>query len=260
MKQNTPLVMGNWKMNPGTIGKAKQLFLAIRTGLGRKKRNVDIAIAPPFPYLAELQRLSSSGRITLGAQDVFFAPAGAHTGEVSLSMLRSVGVSSVIVGHSERRAQGESDHELYQDLEAIFKSPVTAVVCVGETERDQNGNYFSVVEAQLRSAFRAVPKSKLKQLVVAYEPVWAIGTGNHASTDDVREMKLFIQKVITDHFGRPGVAKVRILYGGSVKAKNAKALLEEGEVDGFLIGGASLKAKEFTKIIDIAHEFRSATV
>lgn len=259
-KKDTPLIVGNWKMNPATLGKARELFLAVRKEVGRKKMLTQVVVAPPFPFLSEMQRLSPSQRIGLSAQDVYFESIGAHTGEVSLPMLRSVGVSSVIVGHSERRAAGESDREIYKDVQSIFTSSLTAIVCVGEQVRDQHGNYFSVVEAQLRSAVRDVPKTKLKQLVVAYEPVWAIGTGTHATAEDVHEMKLFIQKIIVDVFDRSAIAKVRVLYGGSVKAKNAQELLMVGAVDGFLIGGASLKATEFGKIVHIAEAYAKTTI
>lgn len=253
MKRKHPLlIVGNWKMNPATIGQARKLFLSARKELGRKKLRTEVAVAPPFPFIVELQRLSPSQRIRLAAQDVHFERTGAHTGEVSLPMLKSVGVSAVIVGHSERRAAGESDDEIYQDMQAIFKSNVTAIVCVGETKRDTQGHYFTFVENQLRSALKNLPKTKLRQLVIAYEPVWAIGTGKVATPEDVHEMKLFIQKVIADRFGRAAIPKVRILYGGSVKKKNAKELLTTGQVDGFLIGGASLKPKEFGGIIQIA--------
>jgi len=255
MKPHVPLIVGNWKLNPDTLGKARKLFLDTRKEIGRKKLQSIVAVAPPFPFLSEMERLSPSQRIGLSAQDVFFESIGAHTGEVSLPMLKSVGVTSVIVGHSERRAAGETDTEIYKDIQAIFKSGVTAIVCVGEKERDVHGNYFSVVEAQLRSALRDIPKSKLKQLVIAYEPVWAIGTGNHATAEDVHEMKLFIQKIIADVFDRAAIKKVRVLYGGSVKEKNAQELFEKGNVDGFLVGGASLKPKEFAGIIKVAEAY-----
>jgi len=259
-KPHTPLIVGNWKMNPATLGAARKLFLDLNKEIGRKKMETQIAVAPPFPFLSEMQRLSPSQRIDLSAQDVYFESIGAHTGEVSLPMLKSVGVSSVIVGHSERRAAGESDEEIYKDMQAIFKSSLTAIVCVGEQVRDQHGNYFGIVEAQLRSALRSIPKTKLKQLVIAYEPVWAIGTGKHATAEDVHEMKLFIQKIIADVFGRSAIAKVRVLYGGSVKSKNAEELLTVGVVDGFLIGGASLNAKEFAKIVHLAEAYAKTTV
>ncbi|MFT5849464.1 MAG: triosephosphate isomerase [Patiriisocius sp.] len=260
MKTHIPLVVGNWKMNPATLGDARKLFLATRKALGRKKLITQVAVAPPFPFLSEMERLSPSQRIGLSAQDVFFESIGAHTGEVSLPMLKSVGVTSVIVGHSERRAAGETDAEIYKDIQAIFKSAVTAIVCVGELARDAHGNYFGIVEAQLRSALRDIPKSKLSQLVIAYEPVWAIGTGKHATAEDVHEMKLFIQKIIADQFGRPAIKKVRVLYGGSVKEGNAQELFEEGKVDGFLIGGASLRPTEFGNIIKIADAYAKDNV
>lgn len=251
-RKHAPLIAGNWKMNPTTIGHARKLILDIRKGLGRKKRVTEVMVAPPFPFIYEMERLTPSGRIKLGAQDVFFEDKGAHTGEVSLPMLKSVGTEYVMTGHSERRAKGEGDHEIYMDVQAIISGGVTAIVCIGEKERDQHGNYFGIVEAQLRSAIRDIPKTKLKNFVIAYEPIWAIGTGTVPTGEDVYEMKLFIQKILADKFGRKAIDAVRIIYGGSVKKKNAKELLEVGEVDGFLVGGASLKATEFLGIIDIA--------
>lgn len=242
-------------MNPTTLGLAKKLFLDIRKRLKHHPKRADVVIAPPFPFISDMERLSPSKRIELAAQDVFFETSGAHTGEVSVPMLKSVGCNHVIIGHSEMRARGESDNEIYRDIKAVLKSKLTAIVCVGETERDSHGNYFSVVEAQLRSAIRDIPRAKLNQLVVAYEPVWAIGTGKTATPEDAHEMKLFIQKILTDQYGRSALKKVRIIYGGSVKKKNAEALLEQGEVDGFLIGGASLKAAEFVDIVKISEDY-----
>lgn len=245
------LVVGNWKMNPTTLGLAKKLFLDIRKRIKHHPKHTDVVIAPPFPFISEMERLSPSKRIELGAQDAFFENAGAHTGEVSVPMLKSVGCSYVIIGHSEMRAKGETDHEIFQDVKAVIKNGLTAIVCIGEDDRDAHGNYFSVVEAQLRSAIRDVPRTKLGQLVIAYEPVWAIGSGKTATPEDVEEMKLFIQKILTDNYNRSVVQKVRVLYGGSVKKKNTLELLERGAVDGFLIGGASLRGAEFSEIIKI---------
>lgn len=249
------LIIGNWKMNPETLGKARKLFLGIHKELGRKKLKTAIYIAPPFPFLSEMRRLSPSQRVGLAAQDVYFENIGAYTGEVSLSMLKSVGVTSVIIGHSERRLAGETDEEIYKDIQAVLKTKVTAIICIGEKQRDENGNYFNIVEAQLLFAIKNIPKSKLSQIVIAYEPVWAIGTGATATAQDVQEMKIFIQKIIVNQFGRNAIKKVRILYGGSVKKTNALELLKNGDVDGFLIGGASLNPKEFTEIIYIAEAY-----
>ena len=254
MKPYVPLIIGNWKMNPATVDKAKRLFIDIRTAV-KSNKTAEIVIAPPFPYLADANKLSPSGRIGIGAQDVFFEANGAYTGEVSLSMLRSVGVQYVIIGHSERRALGETDEDIYKDTAAVLKQKVTAVVCVGEKHRDSHGNYFSVVEAQLRAVLRGVQPNQLKNLVIAYEPIWAIGTGNTATAQDASEMKMFIQKIIADQFDRKAINKVRILYGGSVKKTNAETLLRGSGVDGFLIGGASLKAKEFASIVKTAESY-----
>ena len=187
-KIHTPLIVGNWKMNPSTLGAAQRLFLDIRKGLGRRKSAVDIVIAPPFPFISEMERLSPSQRVALAAQDMFSENAGAHTGEVSLPMLKSVGVKYVIVGHSERRARGETDEEIYKDIQMLLKHRTTAIVCVGERHRDTHGNYFGVVEAQVRAALRDVKPTQLKNIVIAYEPVWAIGTGNTATAEDAHEM------------------------------------------------------------------------
>ena len=253
-KKTKPLIVGNWKMNPTTLGRARKLFLEVRKGLGKRIKDVTVAVAPPFPFISEMERLSPSQRILLAAQDVFFENSGAYTGEVSLPMLKSVGVSLVIVGHSEQRALGETDKDIYRDVQTILKSKTTVIICVGEKKRDSHGNYFSVVEAQLRAALRDVKPVDLKQIVIAYEPVWAIGTGKNATPEDAEEMRLFIQKLLADRFNRTAAAKVRILYGGSVKRSNAAELLEGSNVDGFLVGGASLKAGEFVDIVKATYE------
>jgi triosephosphate isomerase len=212
-------------------------------------------IAPPYPFISEIERLNPSQRFGLGAQDVYFETSGAHTGEVSLPMVKSVGVEYVIVGHSERRARGETDEEIYKDIQVVLAHKLTVIICVGEKERDQSGHYFTTVEKQIRAALASTDPLVLKRVVIAYEPIWAIGTGNTATASDAHEMKLFIHKVLSDMFGRGPAARARIIYGGSVNKKNAAELLQVGEVDGFLIGGASLKAAEFISIITTAEEY-----
>jgi len=240
-------------MNPVSLGEARKLFLAIRKSIIRRKLHATVSIAPPNIYLSELESLSPSERIELCAQDAYFEKSGTHTGEVSPWLLKSVGVTSVIIGHSERRAMGETDEIVLHKMEATLAAGLTAIVCVGETMRDSHGHYFTVVEKQLRSFLSKVPRKRLGQLVIAYEPIWAIskgdGKGKTATAEDAQEMKLFIQKTIADVCTRKAIEKVRIIYGGSVNAKNAEELLVKGEVDGFLVGGASLKATEFKSII-----------
>lgn len=249
--KHTPLVVGNWKANPLTIDKAKELFLGVRKG-ARTIKNVETVVAPPFPFLDATNKLSTTGRIGLGAQEVFYEQGGAYTGEVSLSMLQSVGVKYIIIGHSERRKMGVTDEVVAKKVELVLKHKLTAIVCVGEIKRDRNGDYLDFVRDEVKQICKAVTQSQLKNLVIAYEPIWAIGTGKTATPHDAYEMKLFIQKVITDTLGRAAVKKVRILYGGSVKKHNAEALLTEGEVDGFLVGGASLVPDDFISIIKTA--------
>lgn len=261
-KKHIPLIIGNWKQNPSTIGEAQKLFVAIRKKLLRKKLSVRVVVAAPAPFISSLVHLVPSKRIDLCAQDVSFYEKGTHTGEISVKMLKSVGASSVIIGHSERRAAGESDDVVQQKLTTALTGGLTGILCVGEQKRDTHGHYFTVVEKQLRVALKEIPKTKLAQLVVAYEPVWAIskgdGKGKTATPEDAHEMKLFIQKIIADMFGRNAVQKVRILYGGSINAKNAEEFLVHGELDGYLVGGASLRAADFGSIIATANTYAKA--
>lgn len=254
-KKQIPLVIGNWKMNPQTLGKAETLFADIKKALNKTNATAQVVIAPPALFIALLQRLSSRTRVKVGAQDVFYEQAGAFTGEIAVSMLKSFEVSHVILGHSERRAQGESNETVHKKTDAVLKGGLIAVVCVGEKARDTQGDYFSFIETQLQSIFAGIQKTFLNRLVIAYEPIWAIGTGKHATAEDVQEMKLFIQKIISDTFDRTTVSKIKILYGGSVSKDNAEEILTVGHADGFLVGGASLKASEFAEIIKIADTY-----
>lgn len=244
-----PLVIGNWKMNPQSVTLSIKLASALKKSV-QKISDVDVVVAPPHVYIDAMVKVRGSAKtFTLGAQNVHHEGLGAHTGEISIPMLKSFGVTHVILGHSERRAGGETDELVNQKLTATIKSGLVGVVCVGEIKRDHNGQYLSHVESQIRKSLATVSKSKLGQVVIAYEPIWAIGTGNTATAGDVHEMKLFIEKVLSDLYGRNLAQKVRIIYGGSVNEKNSRELFTEGMVDGFLVGGASLHADEFTQII-----------
>jgi len=243
-----PLIVGNWKLNPASLSLATDLYTAVQKGVARVDK-VDVAVAPPAVFLASLAEKAKGKKIFLVAQDVFWEKIGAHTGEISNAMLDSVAVEHVIVGHSEVRERGETDEDVAKKVGATLAAGHTAILCVGEKERDTHGKYLSFVETQLRTALANVPKTKLAKLVVAYEPIWAIGTGNTATPHDAHEMKIFIQKVLSDLFGRDALNKVRVLYGGSVNKKNAEELYKEGEVDGFLVGGASLRPDDFIEIV-----------
>jgi triosephosphate isomerase len=258
-KKQTPLIIGNWKMNPQTEGDSQKLFTEIHKGLGTKNALTVVAIAAPMVFIGGLTKLAKKSRIGLASQDVHYEASGTHTGETSLSMIKSLGVSTVLIGHSERRKAGETNEIVRLKTEAALQSGVTAVVCVGETIRDTHGDYFNVVQEQLRSVFLNIKKIHLSRLVIAYEPIWAIsqgdGKGKTATAEDAHEMKLFIQKCIVESFGRSAVPKVRVLYGGSVNEDNAQVMLEEGRADGFLVGGASLKPQDFVQIIKLSDAY-----
>ncbi len=242
-------------MNPATVTQARKLFQAIVERMPLHLQRVLTVIAPPFPFLADLRSLNTKDTLSLAAQGVYFEALGAHTGEVSATMVKSVSAKYVIIGHSEQRAKGLSDEEVAKDIQAALAQGLTAIVCVGELMRDAGGNYFGVVEGQLRAAVAGLTAKDTARVVIAYEPVWAIGTGNTATAAEVHEMKLFIQKVLADVLGRERATAMRIVYGGSTNKKNAKELLEVGLVDGFLIGGASLRAAEFVTIVRIAETY-----
>lgn len=254
-KRRKLLVVGNWKMNPATLARAEKLFVDIEKGLKGRQAFVELAIAPPLPFITELQQLAGPQKIEFAAQDVSAFPGGAYTGSVGTSMLRSIGVRCAIVGHSERRKEGETDEQVNEKLRSLLAEKLTGILCVGETERDGQGDYFSLVEEQLGKALEGVTKEDIKRVIVAYEPVWAIGTGKNARPEDVEEMRLFINKILTDLYGREAAEGVRVLYGGSVTPDNAEGLLEKGAIDGFLVGSSSLDAKKFVAIVKMADHY-----
>lgn len=244
-----PLVIGNWKMQPGSVALATKLGKELKKKLG-SIRDVMVVAAPPFVYIDGVRSIISSAKsITLGAQDAFPEKPGAYTSQIALAMLKDLSVQYVILGHSERRALGETDESVNKKLTAVVKEGMAGVVCVGEQSRDHAGHYLTRIEEQVRRALAGISKAKLDRIVIAYEPLWAIGTGSTATPADVHEIKLFIERVLSDLYGRTYAQRVYILYGGSVNAKNAKDLFSEGTVDGFLVGGASLKAEEFEGIV-----------
>ena len=245
----TPLIAGNWKMNGLRASLGEIETLAQQFGGGAS--GPDILVCPPVTLIAEAVRMTEGTRIRIGGQDCHFSEAGAHTGDVSAAMLKDVGAVAVIIGHSERRADhGETDTRVSAKTIAAQAAGLTTIVCVGETlgERD-DGRAIDVVGGQIGCSLPA--DCDPAQLVVAYEPVWAIGTGRTPSEDDVAQIHGAIRSQLEDRFGEAG-RSIRILYGGSVKPANAAALLAVDHVNGALVGGASLKAADFGQIISAA--------
>jgi triosephosphate isomerase (TIM) len=241
------LVVGNWKMN-GSIAQLYELHGIADAAAGAG--GVDVAICPSFTLIAPAVT-RSGGRFAVGAQDCHAADSGAHTGAVSAPMIKEVGGRMAIVGHSERRAgQGETDVIVRDKAVAVLRHGLTAIVCVGESELDRaGGGHWQVVERQLAGS---LPDAWEKgELVVAYEPVWAIGTGNVATAGDVTEMHGAIRRYLEERFGDLG-GRIRILYGGSAKPDNVAELFACPDVDGALVGGASLTADQFVPIIEAA--------
>ncbi len=240
------LVVGNWKMN----GNLHQLGeIAAIAAAAREAAGVDVAVCPPFTLIAAAVARSSG--LAIGAQDVHSAESGAHTGNVSAPMLKEAHARLVIVGHSERRAeQHETDAEVRAKAETALRHGLQTIVCVGESEMDRAArDHVAVVTEQLKGSLP--DRAHEGELVVAYEPIWAIGTGNVATPEDVAEMHAAIRAALVDRFGDYG-ERIRILYGGSVKADNAAAIFAVPHVDGALVGGASLTADQFVPIIEAA--------
>lgn len=245
------IIAGNWKMHT-EHGTASALAEAVAVGLQGLSTRVEVMVAPPFPFLERVVSAVGSAPVTVAAQDCHEAESGAFTGDVSAPMLASLGVGACIVGHSERRQyHGETDAAVARKIAALHASGITAIYCCGERlEERQAGRHQEVVEAQVREALGGLPKQVLAGVVVAYEPVWAIGTGLTANAGQAQEMHAHIRNVLYD-LGAPSTA-VPILYGGSCKPDNAAELLACHDVDGGLIGGASLDPVSFLELVRIA--------
>lgn len=243
-----PLVAGNWKMNTDGAS-APSLAAAIAAGLDAE--GVDVALCPPFPFLSDVKKSLAGAAIALGAQNCHEQASGAYTGAVSAGMLKSIGVDLVILGHSERRhVFGEDDARILAKTRAVLDAGLSVILCVGEQldERDA-GRHEEVVTAQIKAVLPEVKAEELPRLSIAYEPVWAIGTGRTASPEQAGAMHAVVRRVVGELHGEAAAAAMRILYGGSVKPGNAGELLATAGVNGALVGGASLKAEDFLAII-----------
>ena len=248
----TKIVAGNWKMNKSFL-EAEELVSQIAEGLETVKlENKAVIICPPFPYLELATDIAKDSRFSVGAQNVYPEDSGAFTGEISPMMLESMEVEFCIIGHSERRKYFTESHEfLARKLDALLKHAIKPIFCCGEVLPEREAKkHFKVVEKQLNESLFHLKKDKISDVVIAYEPVWAIGTGVNASPEQAQEMHAFIRGLLAKKYSKQLSEEISILYGGSCTPKNAKELFSNPDVDGGLIGGASLKADDFLAIVE----------
>ena len=249
MATRTPLIAGNWKMyktNAEAVETAGRLVELVAD-----TSDVDIMIAPVFTAIDPVSKVVKGSRVGLGAQNLHWEKEGAYTGEISADMLVSAGCQYVIIGHSERRQYfGETDETVNQKISAAITAKLIPVFCIGETEAErESGNTFSVLDKQVKDGLKEKVVEDLGSLVIAYEPVWAIGTGKTATSDQAQETHKYIRSLIADNLGTALADSVRILYGGSVKPANVAELMAMPDIDGALVGGASLDAESFSQIV-----------
>ena len=245
----TPLVVANWKMH-GNLAEARTLAQAVRDGL-KRMRGAEVVLCPPFTALGAVGAILSGSPIALGAQNCHWEANGAFTGEVSPAMLADLGCRAVIVGHSERRREfGESDAQVNRKVHGAQAHGLTPILCVGETDAERRqGLTYPVVEGQLRAGLAGLTAEQVGRCVVAYEPVWAIGTGVNASPAQAAEVHGYLRGLLSELTSKELAQTIRILYGGSVKPENVGPLISEPEIDGALVGGASLQAQAFVAIV-----------
>jgi triosephosphate isomerase (TIM) len=247
------VIAGNWKMN-NDINGTVNLISEMKKELSGKNVNADVIVCPPFTNLETTFALVKDSSIKLGAQNMHFEENGAFTGEVSPSMLKSVGCEYVILGHSERRTIfGEGDQVINKKIKTAIKHGLKPIFCIGETlEEREKGVTFNIIETQVKNGLDGLNENDLVNLIIAYEPVWAIGTGKVATPQQAQDVHQFIRKLIVKMYSQNFASQLVIQYGGSVKADNAKELLSQPDIDGALVGGACLKADSFIKIIEAA--------
>ncbi len=244
-----PVIAGNWKMHK-TTGEARQLARAVREGAAGVN-HCQVVMAPPFTALGAVAEEIHGTPLVLAAQTVHPEPKGAFTGEISIPMLEDVGCGMVIVGHSERRQYfGETDQTVNRRVHALLKSSLQPIVCIGETLAEREiGEWQKVIERQLEGGLNGLTHQNLLRIILAYEPVWAIGTGRTASPEIAQEVHVAIRNWLSQKFGGEAAQEVRILYGGSVKPDNISDLMRQPDIDGALVGGACLEATSFLRII-----------
>ncbi len=248
------IVIANWKMNPASAKEAKSLFAATRKA-AESAKHVSVIVAPPAIFLRELRAGYKGKRMEFAIQCASAEPHGAYTGDISLAQAADAGAQHVIVGHSERRAKGETNEDTGKVVAAALASDITPILCVGEKARSHEGEHFNVVKEQLRAGFSGVEPGKIAKVLVAYEPVWAIGGEKAMSPRDMHEMAIFIRKTIIELHGEKGMG-VRIIYGGAATESNAAEMLRDGDVIGLLVGHVSINEARFEALLQALENAR----
>ena len=244
------VIAGNWKMYK-TIGEAAEFVKELRASFARVE-HCEVVVAPPFTALRVVADILRGSNIAVAGQDCHWDKEGAHTGDISTGMLRDAGCTHVIIGHSERRRDhAETDDEVNKKLKAALAAELVPIVCVGETlEQREGGDAQRVLERQFKGGFRGLTPHEISRIILAYEPVWAIGTGRTATPEMAAESHHLLRGLVSGQFGDEAASQLRILYGGSVKPDNISGLMAEEEIDGALVGGASLQADSFCAIVN----------
>jgi triosephosphate isomerase len=250
-----PLVVGNWKMNTN-LESSIHLSYYLLSNRKIQYKNVEIAILPPIPFISNIKNILKRSNIKIGAQNVYHKPYGSYTGKISSYMLTSIGCEYILVGHSERRTIcKETDDDINMILKSIYRTNITPILCVGESKNENELNIQNeVIKIQLTKDLNGLTAKQVEKLVIAYEPIWAIGTGQSASNQIAQNMHMNIRNFIRNNYGDEVANNIRIIYGGSVNQDNALELIKCQDIDGFLVGTSSLNGKSFNNIIDICYK------
>ena len=240
------LIVANWKMNPPTFKEARALFEATKK-IADILKDTSIIVAPPIVFLRGLTSVYRGKKITFAVQHAHFESSGSFTGEVSLVQAQDAGASYVIVGHAERRSRGETNDDTKKKVAGAIKLGISPILCIGEMVRTHDGTHFAYIRDQILAGFADVVPAKIPRVIVAYEPVWAIGAETGMAPSGMHEMAIFIRKTIVELYGPKGM-KVQILYGGAIDNTNAEAMMRNGDINGLLVGRASIDSKKFTSL------------
>lgn len=253
-KKKEFLVVANWKSNPESLKLAKNLFNQIKKAVSKLKK-IKVVVCPSFLHLIPLS--SSLGKVLIGSQDVFYEPSGQFTGMIGYEMLFSTKVKYSILGHSEKRALGETDEEIAKKILVCLDNGIIPVVCIGEPERNESLDYLDFIKNQLIKSLKNIPKSKIPGIVIAYEPIWAIGKNaiRQTTSKEIEEVVIFIKRVVSDIYETRSVPPIKIIYGGGVDEKQAQDFMQNSLIDGFLVGRASLDGKKFAELLKTVDSF-----